>query len=145
MKNAYCENGEVQLEGSQIVETLSYAYLGRSMSMQNHCKEELNKRMRVTWAAFAPVRKATDQLTDHDLRAHLLDSTVLPALCYAAETWADTAATSKKLITIHRALKKRLLEFSRRPQHLAGLRSSDLREISRFTSRPTGIYIESKT
>ncbi|KAK6737462.1 hypothetical protein RB195_019893 [Necator americanus] len=94
-EEAHCEDGGVQLEGSQIVETPSYVYLGRSMNMENDLKEELNRRMRAAWAAFAAVREATDQLTDHDLRAHLFDSTVLPALCYAAETWADTAATSR--------------------------------------------------
>ncbi|KAK6742879.1 hypothetical protein RB195_010255 [Necator americanus] len=125
MKNAHCEDGGVQLERSQIVETPSYAYLGRSMNMENHLKEELDRRMRAAWAAFAAVREATDQLTDEDLRAHLFDSTVLPALCYAAETWADTAATSRKLLTTHRALERCLLKFNRRTQHLAGLRSSD--------------------
>ncbi|KAK6738098.1 hypothetical protein RB195_020292 [Necator americanus] len=64
MKNAYCEDGGVQLEGSQIVETSSYVYLGRSMNMENDLKEELNRRMKAAWAAFAAVREATDQLTD---------------------------------------------------------------------------------
>ncbi|KAK6745517.1 hypothetical protein RB195_011939 [Necator americanus] len=132
MKNAHCEDGGVQLEGSQIVETPSYVYLGRSMNTENDLKEELNRRMRAAWAAFAAVREAADQLTDHDLRAHLFDSTVLPALCYAAETWADTAATSRKLLTTHRALERCLLKFNRRTQHLAGLRSSDLRGMSRL-------------
>ncbi|KAK6754351.1 hypothetical protein RB195_013384 [Necator americanus] len=86
MKNAYCEDGGVQREGSQIVEISSYVYLGRSMNMENDSKEELNRRMRAAWAAFAAVMEATDQLTDQNLLAHLLDSTVLPALCYAAET-----------------------------------------------------------
>ncbi|KAK6758057.1 hypothetical protein RB195_015708 [Necator americanus] len=131
-KNAYCEDGGVQLEGSQIVETPSYVYLGRSMNMENDMKEELNRRMRAAWAAFAAVREATDQLTDQDLRAHLFDSTVLPALCYAAETWADTAATSRKLLTTQRALERCLLKFNRRKQHLAGLRSSDFRGMSRL-------------
>ncbi|KAK6760621.1 hypothetical protein RB195_021907 [Necator americanus] len=129
MKNAHYEDGGVQLEGSHIVETPSYVYLGRSMNMENELKEELNRRMR---AAFAAVREATDQLTDQDLRAHLFDSTVLPALCYAAETWTDIAATSTKLLSTHRALERCLLKFNRRTQHLAGLRSSDLRGISRL-------------
>ncbi|KAK6749788.1 hypothetical protein RB195_002036 [Necator americanus] len=132
MKNAYCEDGGVQLEGSQIVETPSYVYLGRSMNMENDLKEELNRRMRAAWAAFAAVREATDQLTDQDLRAHLFDSTVLSSLCYAAKTWADTTTTSRKLLSTHRALKRCLLKFNRRTQHLAGLRSSDLRGISRL-------------
>ncbi|KAK6730520.1 hypothetical protein RB195_007153 [Necator americanus] len=67
-------------------------------------------------AAFAAVREAMDQLTDQDLRAHLFDSTVLPALSYAAET----------------APERCLLKFNRRTQHLAGLRSSDLRGMSRL-------------
>ncbi|KAK6762716.1 hypothetical protein RB195_023433 [Necator americanus] len=130
MKNAYCEDGGVQLEGSQIVETPSYVYLGRSMNMENDLKEKLNRRTRAERAAFASVREATDQLTDQDLRAHLFDSTVLPALCYAAETWADTAATSRKLLTTHRAPERCLLKFNRRTQHLAGLRSFDLKGMS---------------
>ncbi|KAK6739420.1 hypothetical protein RB195_008107 [Necator americanus] len=72
MKNAYCEDRGVQLEGSQIVETSSYAYLGRSMNMDNDLEEELNRRMRAAWAAFAAIMEATDQLTDQDLRSYLL-------------------------------------------------------------------------
>ncbi|KAK6752698.1 hypothetical protein RB195_003860 [Necator americanus] len=64
------------------------------MNMENDLKEELNRRMRAAYAAFAAVREATDQLTDQDLRAHLFDSTVLPVLCYAAETWAKPAHTT---------------------------------------------------
>ncbi|KAK6730209.1 hypothetical protein RB195_006958 [Necator americanus] len=132
MKNAHCEDGGVQLEGSQIVETPSYVYLRRSMNMENDLKEELNRRMRAAWAAFAAVSEATDQMTDQDLRVHLFNSTVLPALCYAAETWADTAATSRKVLTTHRALERCFLKFNRRTQHLAGLRSSDVRGMSRL-------------
>ncbi|KAK6760797.1 hypothetical protein RB195_022024 [Necator americanus] len=100
--------------------------------MEIDLKEELSRRMRAAWAAFAPVREVTDQRTGQDLRAHLFGSTVLPALCYAAETWADTAATSRKLLTTHRALEKCLLKFNRRTQHLDGLRSSDVRRMSRL-------------
>ncbi|KAK6761573.1 hypothetical protein RB195_022589 [Necator americanus] len=46
MKNAYYEDGGAQLEGSHIVETSSYLYLGRSMNMENDLDEELNRRMR---------------------------------------------------------------------------------------------------
>ncbi|KAK6749240.1 hypothetical protein RB195_001690 [Necator americanus] len=46
MKNAYCEDGGAQFEGSQIVETSSYVYLRRSMNMKKDLKEELNRRMR---------------------------------------------------------------------------------------------------
>ncbi|KAK6730432.1 hypothetical protein RB195_007106 [Necator americanus] len=64
MKNAYYEDGGVQLERSQIVETSSYVYFGRSNNMENDLKEELNRGMRAAWGAFAAVSEATDQLTD---------------------------------------------------------------------------------
>ncbi|KAK6765586.1 hypothetical protein RB195_025475 [Necator americanus] len=98
--------------------------------MESDLKEELNRR--AAWAAFAAVREATDQLTDQDLRAHLFVSTVLPSLCYAAETWADTAASSRKPLTTHRALERCFLKFNLHIQHLARLRSSDLRGMSRL-------------
>ncbi|KAK6751752.1 hypothetical protein RB195_003275 [Necator americanus] len=43
MKDAYCEDGGVQLEGFQTVETSSYVYLGPFINMKNNLKEELNR------------------------------------------------------------------------------------------------------
>ncbi|KAK6745850.1 hypothetical protein RB195_012145 [Necator americanus] len=65
---------------------LRHMYTSDVLNMENDLKEEPNRRMGAAWAAFATVREATDQLTDQDLRAHLFDSTIFPALCYAAET-----------------------------------------------------------
>ena len=75
----------VNIDGSPIVKTKSYVYLGRSMNMENDMKEELVRR-RAVWSAYGSLKEATDQLLGPDHRAHLFDSTVLPALCYAAET-----------------------------------------------------------
>ncbi|KAK6754112.1 hypothetical protein RB195_013239 [Necator americanus] len=132
LKNVRFEDEGIELEGFQTVETLSYVYLGRPMDMGNKLKEELNRRVRAAWPVFAPVREATDHLTNQDLCAHLFDSTVLLALCYAAKTWADIAATSRKLFTTHITLEKCLLKVNWRTQHLAGLRSSGLRGMSRL-------------
>ncbi|KAK6762218.1 hypothetical protein RB195_023072 [Necator americanus] len=132
MKNAYCEDGEAQLEGSQIVESSSYLYLGRSMNMENELKEKSNKRMRAAWEALAPVREATDQLTDQDLCTHLFDSTVIPRALLRSGDVAAVSATSRKLFTTHRAIERCLLKFNRRTQDLAGLLSSDLKGMSRL-------------
>ena len=60
------------------------------MNIENDLDDKLNRRSRASWAIFKPLREATDYLTNPELRAHLFDAIVLPALCYAAETWADT-------------------------------------------------------
>ncbi|KAK6763804.1 hypothetical protein RB195_024218 [Necator americanus] len=57
-----------------IVETPSYVHVIRSMNMENDLKEDMNRRMKAAWAAFAPVGEATDQLMDRNLCAHLFDS-----------------------------------------------------------------------
>ncbi|KAK6731940.1 hypothetical protein RB195_008035 [Necator americanus] len=86
-------------------------------------------RMRAAWAASALIREAMDQLTEQYLRANVFDSTVFPALCFATKPWANEVATSRKLLTAHRALERRLLKLNRGTEHLAALRSSDLRAI----------------
>ena len=48
--------------------------------MKKDLDEELNRRSRAAWAVFWPIREATDYLTNPELRAHLFDTTVLPAL-----------------------------------------------------------------
>ncbi|WKY12960.1 hypothetical protein Q1695_004071 [Nippostrongylus brasiliensis] len=49
MKNSFCDGGHIELDGSPIAETKSYAYLGRSMNMDNDMKEELIRRRRAAW------------------------------------------------------------------------------------------------
>ncbi|KAK6749693.1 hypothetical protein RB195_001978 [Necator americanus] len=96
--------------------------------MESDLKEELNRRMRAAWAAFAAVREASGPRSS--CPSVRLDS--FSSALYAAETSADTASTSRKLLTTHRALERCLLKFNRRTQHLAGFRSSDLRGMSRL-------------
>ena len=71
MEKAYSKGEAIQLEGLHIAETSFYAY---------------RRRSKAAWAAFGPLREATDHLTDLELCAYLFDTTVLSALCYAAET-----------------------------------------------------------
>ncbi|VDM60332.1 unnamed protein product [Angiostrongylus costaricensis] len=85
-ENSCCEGEKIELEGSLIAETTSFVYLRRSMNMRNNMKEDLDKRRRAVWAAFRPLKEATDQLKNPKIRVHLFDSTVFPTLCYVAKT-----------------------------------------------------------
>lgn len=92
------------MEGSQLIGTLPYAYVARSMNMESDTKDELDRRRRAEGSVFRPPKESTEDLTFNDLRASPFDSAVLPVLCFAAEMWTDTAFTSKTLRTEHRAL-----------------------------------------
>ncbi|KAK6763166.1 hypothetical protein RB195_023759 [Necator americanus] len=77
---------------------------------------------------FVDYEKAFDSVGTIAILSTLVDQ----ALCYAAETWADTAATSRKLLTTHVALERCFMKFNQRTQHLVGLRSSGLRGMFRL-------------
>ena len=64
MKNQWCTDEKMEMDGSSIEETTSYVYLGRLMNMENKMMEELNRRKRAAWAAFGRLKEAIDQLKD---------------------------------------------------------------------------------
>ncbi|KAE9417080.1 hypothetical protein Angca_006453, partial [Angiostrongylus cantonensis] len=67
---------------------------------------------RAAWGAFKSIEDVVKRTKNTRLRAHLFDSTVLPALTYASETWS--------------------LRVSRFAQVRDGIRSSDLRQRSKI-------------
>ncbi|KAE9421366.1 hypothetical protein Angca_007313, partial [Angiostrongylus cantonensis] len=62
------------------------------------------------------------------LRAHLFDSTVLPALRYASETWSLRKQDERSLSVIERSVERTMLGVSRFTQVRDGIRCSDLRQ-----------------
>ncbi|KAE9414709.1 hypothetical protein Angca_008347, partial [Angiostrongylus cantonensis] len=66
------------------------------------------------------------------LRAHLFDSTVLPALTYALESWSLRKQGERSLSIIERAVERTMLGVSRFTQVTDGIRSSDLRQRSKI-------------
>ncbi|KAK6057036.1 hypothetical protein COOONC_05452 [Cooperia oncophora] len=108
MRNQWCDDGEVYLEGVAVENVKSYIYLGREINMQNDLQYEIDRRKRAAWAAMARIREVTNEIQDPLVRANLFDASVLPALCYATETWATNKGVDKSLRTVHRALERSL-------------------------------------
>ncbi|KAE9420789.1 hypothetical protein Angca_003944, partial [Angiostrongylus cantonensis] len=72
---------------------------------------------RATWGDFESIEDVVKRTKNTRLRAHLFDSTVLPALTYASETWSLLEGT--------------MLGVSRFTQVRDWIRSSDLRQRSK--------------
>ncbi|KAF8386911.1 hypothetical protein PRIPAC_76053 [Pristionchus pacificus] len=94
MRNEWCAGPGISLGGDPLEETDAYVYLGRELRSDSTVHTELMRRKRAAWAAYGSIREVTRQLQDPKLRSSLFDSHVLPALCYAAETWPLTKSTS---------------------------------------------------
>ncbi|KAE9419132.1 hypothetical protein Angca_004225, partial [Angiostrongylus cantonensis] len=73
---------------------------------------------RAALGAFKSIEDVVKRTKNTRLRAHLFDSTVLPALRYASETWS--------------LLERTTLRVSRFTQVRDGIRSSDLRQRSKI-------------
>ncbi|VDM65373.1 unnamed protein product [Strongylus vulgaris] len=82
MKNAFCEDNEMELEGSPTAETSSYIYLGRSMNMRSErkTKQEAKSSLRRIRA------KGGHRPTDGPRAPSPPIRFVLLALCYTAES-----------------------------------------------------------
>ncbi|KAE9420380.1 hypothetical protein Angca_009629, partial [Angiostrongylus cantonensis] len=87
---------------------------------------------RAAWGAFKSIENVVKRTTNTRLHAHLFDSTVLPALTYASETWSLPKQDERSLSIIERAVVRTMLGVSRFTQVRDGIRSSDLRQRSKI-------------
>ncbi|EYC01478.1 hypothetical protein Y032_0107g3826 [Ancylostoma ceylanicum] len=78
MANQWSDNGTIQLDGIPLQKVDSLVYLGREINM-NDLTTEIGRRRKAAWAAMDTVRDITSQIKDTNRRAHIFDSTVLPA------------------------------------------------------------------
>ncbi|KAE9414588.1 hypothetical protein Angca_002651, partial [Angiostrongylus cantonensis] len=84
------------------------------------------------WGAFKSIEDVVKRTKNTRLCAQLFDSTVLPALTYALETWSLRKQDERSLSVIERAIERTMLGASRFTQIRDGIRSSDLRQRSKF-------------
>uniref|UniRef100_A0A0K0DHZ6 Reverse transcriptase domain-containing protein n=1 Tax=Angiostrongylus cantonensis TaxID=6313 RepID=A0A0K0DHZ6_ANGCA len=86
MKNGLVSFAPFTLSGTNISECSSYVYLGREINIMNDLAPEVSRRKRAVWAAFKSIEDVVKRAKNVRLRAHLFDSTDLPALMYASQT-----------------------------------------------------------
>ncbi|KAE9415872.1 hypothetical protein Angca_006950, partial [Angiostrongylus cantonensis] len=82
------------------------------------------------WRAFESIGDVVKRTKNTRLRAHLFNSTVLPVLTYASETWSLRKQDERSVSVIERAVERTMLGVSRFTQVKDGSRSSDLRQRS---------------
>ncbi|KAK6756346.1 hypothetical protein RB195_014637 [Necator americanus] len=108
MRNGWVSDAPFTLSGTNISECTSYVYLGAYKSIEGVVKGARNTR----------------------LRAHLFNTTVLPALTYVSEIWAFRKQEENAVSVIERATERAMLGVSRFTQVRDGIRSSLLRQRS---------------
>ncbi|KAE9421397.1 hypothetical protein Angca_007271, partial [Angiostrongylus cantonensis] len=87
---------------------------------------------REAWGALKSIEDVVKRTKNTRLRAHLIDSTVLPTLTYASETCSLRKQDERSLSVIERAVERTILGVSRFTQIRNGIRSYDLRQRSKI-------------
>ncbi|KAK6762343.1 hypothetical protein RB195_023164 [Necator americanus] len=116
MHNGWISNAPFTLKGTNISECTSYAYLGRELNMMNDLTPEQGRRRRAAWGAYKSIDQVVKKTKNTRLRAHLFNTTVLPALTYASETWAFRKQEENAVSVIERAVERVMLRVSRSTQ-----------------------------
>ncbi|EYB93568.1 hypothetical protein Y032_0180g763 [Ancylostoma ceylanicum] len=106
--------------------------------MVNDLAPELGRRKRAAWGAYKSIEDVVKKTKNTRLRAHLFNTTVLPALTCASETWALRKQDENAVSVIERSIERLMLGMTRLTQVRAGIRSSTLRQQSRI--RGAAVY-----
>ncbi|EYC10878.1 hypothetical protein Y032_0053g2348 [Ancylostoma ceylanicum] len=141
MRNGWIPDAPFSLNGTTISECSSYVYLGREVNMMNDLAPELGRRKRAAWGAYKSIEDVVKKTKNIRLRAHLFNTTVLPALTYASETWALRKQDENAVSVIERSIERVMLGMTRLTQVRAGIRSSTLRQQSKI--RDAAVYAKS--
>ncbi|KAK6741827.1 hypothetical protein RB195_009601 [Necator americanus] len=80
MRNGWVSDAPFTLNGTNISECTNYVYLGRELNMINDLTPELGRRGRAVWGAYKSIEDVVKKTRNTRLRAHLFNTTVLPAL-----------------------------------------------------------------
>ncbi|KAK6764682.1 hypothetical protein RB195_024853 [Necator americanus] len=100
--------------------------------MMNELTSVLFRRRRVAWGAYKSIQDVEEKTRNTRLRAHLFNTTVLPALTYASETWAFRKQEENAVSVIERAIERVMLGVCRFTQLRDGIRSSLLHHRSKI-------------
>ncbi|KAK6763162.1 hypothetical protein RB195_023756 [Necator americanus] len=132
MRSGWVSDAPFTLNGTNISECTSYVYLGRELNMMNDLTPELGRRRRAAWGAYKSIEDVVKKTRITWLRAHLFNTTVLPALTYASQTWAFRKQEENAVGVIERAIERVMLRVSRFEQVRDGIRSSLLHQRSKI-------------
>ena len=91
----------------------SVVYLGRELNMESDCTNEIKRRIKAGWGAFANFRSfLTSRSVQMKSKRKIMNSCILPAMTYGAETWALRKSHRQMLIVAQRKMERAMVGVS---------------------------------
>ena len=86
------------IDGGQLEEVTEYKYLGRLVTSSNDITKEIAQRITSGWRRFGEYSHLLrDRKIPICLKSTIMDTVILPAMTYGADTWALTKHQEEKL------------------------------------------------
>ena len=105
----------VMIDGEQLEEVTEYKYLGRLVTSGNEISKEIAERITSGWRRFGEYSHfLKDKEIPICLKRTIMDTVILPAIIYGAETWSLTKQQEKTLAVAQRSMEKLLLNITKR-------------------------------
>lgn len=118
----------VFVDGEQLEEVEEYKYLGRLLTPGNEMASEIDDRITAGWKRFGQYSTfLKDQKMPICLKKKIMDSVILPAMTYGAETWSLTKRQKEKLAVTQRSMERAMLGVTRKDK----IRNQEIRERTR--------------
>ncbi|KAK6734963.1 hypothetical protein RB195_018267 [Necator americanus] len=113
VRKRWVSDAPFTLNGTHISECTCYVYLGRELNTMNDLTPEVGRRRRAARGAYKSIEDVVKKTRNTRLRAHLFNTTVLPALTYASETRALRKQEETAENVTERAIERVMLGVSR--------------------------------
>ena len=105
----------VMIDGEQLEEVNEYKYLGRLVESGNDIRKEIAQRITSEWRRFGEYNHFwKDRKIAICLKRTIVDTVILPAMTYGAETWAVTKHQETKLTVTQRSMERLSLNITKR-------------------------------
>ena len=101
----------ILIDGEQLEEVEEYRYLGRLLTPGNEMAKEIDERITSAWKRCGQYSTfLRDQRMPICLKRKIMDTVILPAMTYGAETWSLTNHQREKLAITKEAWKDQCWE-----------------------------------
>ena len=105
----------VKIDAEQLEEVTEYKYLGRLITSGNELSKEIGERITSGWRRFGDYSHfLRDKKIPTCLKRKIMDTVILPAMTYGAETWTLTKHLERKLAVAQRSMERSLLNITRK-------------------------------
>lgn len=99
----------IKVEGEPIEFVDDYVYLGKLVSFRDVDKEEIERRIAITWKKFWSLKEILKSNIAIDLKKKVMDTCILPCLTYGCQTWSLSEVNAKRISTCQRAMERSIL------------------------------------